>query len=175
MAPETSTLNDNAPAAAGQRDSPSFGQILIVFLAKGLGLGSMPKAPGTWGSLLGLPLAFGVARLPLAGQIAAAAAIFVLGVWLCGRAARGFQTKDPGAIVFDEIAAFPVIYLFVPLNAFTAVAGFLLFRLFDITKPWPARQFEKLPGGLGIMADDFMAGVYAGLALWCLAPWWPAG
>lgn len=172
MTTETSSMNERAPARAPCPGS-SFGEVLVVLLACGLGLGWIPLAPGTWGSLLGLPLAWGIAHLPLAGQVAAAGVIFLLGIWICGRAARGFEAKDPGAIVFDEIAAFPVIFLFVPLTLFTASAGFLLFRLFDITKPWPVSQFEKLPGGLGIMADDFVAGLYSGAALWCLVRWWP--
>jgi phosphatidylglycerophosphatase A len=75
--------------------------------------------------------------------------------------------------VFDEIAAFGVVYLLVPFNLLTAVLGFVLFRLFDIWKPWPARRLERLPGGLGIMADDFAAGLYAAGSLWLIDLWFP--
>ncbi|HTI49776.1 MAG TPA: phosphatidylglycerophosphatase A [Planctomycetaceae bacterium] len=166
---------DDASTASGERPLPqSIGDRLVVLLATGLGVGWIPRAPGTFGSLLGLPLAWGIAHLPFAGQIAAAVVVFLIGLGLCDRAAKVLKAKDPGAIVFDEIAAFPVIYLFAPISVFTAVAGFLLFRLFDITKPWPAGRFEKLPGGLGIMADDLIAGIYSGAALWCLVSLWPA-
>ena len=76
--------------------------------------------------------------------------------------------KDPGQVVFDEIAAFSVVFLFVPISLRSAILGFLLFRLFDVWKPWPARRLERLPGGLGIMADDFAAAVYAAGGLWLI-------
>lgn len=74
--------------------------------------------------------------------------------------------KDPGAVVFDEIAAFPVVFLLVPVDLTTGLLGFLWFRFFDIAKPWPIRWFERFPGGWGIMADDLVAGVYSGASLW---------
>ena len=101
----------------------------------------------------------------------AAAILFLVGIPICAAGARLLGTKDPGAVVFDEIAAFSVLFLFVPFTLWTAVAGFVLFRLFDIWKPWPARRLERLPGGLGIMADDFVAGFYASGCLWLLARW----
>ncbi|MFN0053407.1 MAG: phosphatidylglycerophosphatase A [Planctomycetales bacterium] len=141
---------------------------IVLLLATGLGAGSAPRMPGTVGSLLGLPLAWGLQHLPWWGQIAAAALIFVIGIPICQRGALLLKSKDPGPVVFDEIAAFPVLFLFATWSWGTAVAGFLLFRIFDISKPWPCRRLETLPGGLGIMADDLAAGVYAGLALWGL-------
>jgi phosphatidylglycerophosphatase A len=96
---------------------------------------------------------------------AGALLIFLAGVAICHRAAREFNGKDPKQIVFDEIAAFPIVFLFVPINWATAIYGFIWFRLFDILKPWPIKKVESLPGGLGIMADDFVAGVYAAAAL----------
>ncbi len=147
----------------------------MVFLATGFGVGFAPKAPGTFGSLLGLPLVWGIQQLPIWGQYVAPVACFAIGVPICGIAARRMGLKDPGAIVFDEIAAFSVVFLLVPINLVTAVAGFALFRLFDISKPWPASQLEKLPGGLGIMADDYAAAVYAGALLWLIARWLPLG
>ena len=148
---------------------------MILALATGLGTGSIPKAPGTFGSLLGLALAWGIGHLSFWSQVVAAAGVFLVGIPICERGARLLGLKDPGAVVFDEIAAFPTLFLFVPFGPASAVLGFLLFRVFDITKPWPACRLEKLPGGLGIMADDLMAGIYAGAGLWCIARWFPLG
>lgn len=142
---------------------------VILLLATGLGTGFAPKAPGTFGSLLALPLAWGMQQLPIAWQYVAAAAVVVLGIPICDRGAKLLGAKDPGAVVFDEIAAIVVVFLFVPFSLATAIAGFVLFRLLDITKPWPLSALEKLPGGLGIMADDLAAGVFTGAALWCVA------
>jgi phosphatidylglycerophosphatase A len=135
----------------------------------------MPRAPGTWGSLVGLPLAWSVGQLPPTWQGVAAVLLFLIGIPICERGARLLRAKDPGAVVFDEMAAFPVIFLFISFQPATAIAAFLLFRLFDISKPWPCRQFERLPGGLGIMADDLVAGLYTGAVLWSVARWLPLG
>jgi phosphatidylglycerophosphatase A len=145
----------------------------VLCLVTGLGLGRIPSAPGTFGSLLGLPLVSGLQHLPPVAQGIAAVVLFLIGVPLCTRGARLMHAKDPGAIVYDEIAAFPVLFLVARLTPFTAIAGFALFRLFDITKPWPVRQFEKLPEGWGLMADDLVAGIYAGAALWLLVQTFP--
>ena len=147
----------------------------MAILATGFGVGSIPTAPGTFGSLWGLPLVWGLQQLPPWGQYAAPIVCFAIGIPICGIAARRMGRKDPGAIVFDEIAAFPVVFLLVPINTVTAVVGFALFRLFDISKPWPAKRLERLPGGLGIMADDFAAAVYAAGLLWLIARWLPLG
>src|SRR5262245_53298838 len=143
----------------------------VLLIATGLGLGFVPFAPGTFGSLAGLPVAWGLHFLPLWGQVAAAIVFFLIGIPICAGGARLLGTKDPGPVVFDEIAAFSVVFLLVPFTWRTAIAGFVLFRLFDIWKPWPARRVERLPGGLGIMADDLVAGFYACAALWLLFRW----
>lgn len=141
---------------------------LCVMLGTGLGLGRFPIAPGTVGTLGGVPLAWGIAQLPsLWAQAIVVVAVCLLGVPICTRAARALGgAKDPGSIVLDEIAGLSITFFLVDLNGWPiVVAGFLLFRLFDVTKPPPARQLERLPAGLGIMADDWMAGAYANLAL----------
>jgi phosphatidylglycerophosphatase A len=104
-------------------------------------------------------------------QVVAIAALLLVGVPLCTAAGRALaRGKDPGAIVWDEIASVPIVFLAVPItNWRVAFAGFFLHRLMDTTKPPPARQLERLPEGLGVMADDVAAGVYAGLALFLLA------
>jgi phosphatidylglycerophosphatase A len=159
----------------GPRDGHSATLLdrVLLLLATGFGLGYIPKAPGTFGSLLGIPLVWGIQRLslPLAEPLAAGL-LFLIGIPICSAGARLLGSKDPGAVVFDEIAAFPVVFLGVPLNLVTGAIGFVLFRLFDILKPWPARPLERLPAGLGIMADDFVAALYAAAALrlidWCV-------
>jgi phosphatidylglycerophosphatase A len=144
-----------------------------TLVATGLGIGLVAPAPGTVGTAVwGMPLAWAIAQIPGVGwQIAAILVLFAVGIPIATAANRALgAAKDHQAIVWDEIVAMPVTFLLVPLANWKAgVAGFLLFRLFDITKPPPARQLERLPEGLGIMSDDLMAAVYAALALAALA------
>jgi phosphatidylglycerophosphatase A len=141
-------------------------------VATGLGSGYSPFAPGTAGSLVGLLLFLPLARLAWPVQLAATAALTLVGVLAAGRVARLVGRKDPGLVVVDEVAGQWITFLALPVTPATALAGFLLFRVMDIVKPWPARDLERLPGGLGIMADDVAAGIYAqlllraGLAVW---------
>jgi len=159
--PQPSAPNSSPPASALK--SPA------VWLATGLGVGLAAKAPGTFGTLLvGLPVAWTVSYLPGVGwQILAIAILFLVGVPICTSAGRALGTqKDNQAIVWDEIASMPAVFLLVPLASIKiAAAGFVLHRLFDITKPPPCTQLEWLPEGLGVMADDLMAAIYACLAL----------
>ena len=109
--------------------------------------------------------------LPWWGWLVVALGMFLVGIPLCARAAKRLNKPDPGSIVWDEIAAFPIVFLplvflKIPLDLVTATAGFVWFRLFDILKPWPISRLDKLHGGLGIMSDDQLAGVYAAIALW---------
>lgn len=139
-----------------------------VWLATGLGVGFIRWAPGTFGSLWGLPVAWGVQQIPhIGGQVAVIVLLCALGVPLCTAAVRRLGgAKDPGCVVFDEVASMPMTFLLVPLTSWeVAVAGFLLNRLFDITKPPPARRLERLQEGLGVMADDWIAGLYSNLVL----------
>lgn len=149
------------------------GDRIVMLLATGLGFGWSPKAPGTVGSLWGPPLAWGMTQAGLAGWSwgLAALAIALVGIPICGRTAEILGLKDPGCVVYDEIAAFPLVFAFTPVTWVTALSGFFLFRLFDIWKPWPIRRFERLPAGWGIMTDDLIAGVYASAALWATNRW----
>jgi phosphatidylglycerophosphatase A len=88
------------------------------------------------------------------------------GIPICETAARFFPSKDPGSIVYDEFASLLIVFAVVPIHLDSAIIGFLLFRLFDIWKPWPIRRLERLPGGLGVMADDIGAAVMAAATLW---------
>ncbi len=154
---------------------PSFVDRLAIVAATGLGVGFIPFAPGTFGSLWG-PLAFWFvcrAELSLPVLIVTAIVFIAAGVPISTRAARALGKKDPGSVVYDEIAAFWIVFAPQllsgrPLTPFTAIAGFVLFRIFDISKPFPCRRLEKLPDGAGIMADDLVAGAYAAACLYGL-------
>lgn len=132
-------------------------------------MGYLPLAPGTWGTLL----AFGVYMVLPRNQwsiIVAFAVSFALGVWAAGVGARDLwpdspKKGDPGRVCVDEFTAFFVAVMFLPYGLTYGLLAFFLTRVFDVAKPFPARRCEKLPGGWGIMADDFVAGVYANVSL----------
>ncbi|MCP4506486.1 MAG: phosphatidylglycerophosphatase A [Fuerstiella sp.] len=133
----------------------------------------MKFAPGTWGSLWGIPLGWLLGYLDTTWwmRLLVGLAMFVVGVPLCDRAAKLRSSKDPGSVVWDEIAAFPIVYDFVPLEKpfwLVAILGFVLFRIFDIWKPLPVRQCDRIKGGLGIMVDDTAAACYASPLLFLL-------
>jgi phosphatidylglycerophosphatase A len=138
--------------------------LLPLALATALGAGYLPKAPGTWGSAVGLLLWL---VLPASAWVQATAIAFVLvaGTWSAGVAERHFGRHDPGQVVIDEVAGMLITMFLNPAGWVSALLGFLLFRAADIVKPFPARRFEGLPGGFGIMADDVMAAIYANLVL----------
>lgn len=142
----------------------------VVWLATGGWVGMFPVMPGTVGSLWGIPLALALGAIPLpALQLGVIAVLAFASVPICTTAALRLGLKDPGPVVLDEIIALPVAYFLHPVrDPAVLVAGFLLFRFFDILKPPPVHQVERLPGGWGIMADDLVAAVYANLVLWLL-------
>jgi len=142
----------------------SLRSFVPIVLATALGAGYAPIAPGTWGSAVGLLLWL---VLPTSTLVQALAIVVVLaaGVWSGGVAERHFGRTDPGQVVIDEVAGMLVTLFLNPVGWVGAFVGFLLFRAADIVKPFPARRLERLHGGLGIMADDVMAGIYANLAL----------
>ena len=133
--------------------------------------GLSPIMPGTCGSLAGMVLApFLFMPLPLPGRLAVLAMLFLAGSIACTRAAQLLGRKDPGEVVIDEVLGQWMTYaLFSQLSWLELVLGFVLFRVFDITKPWPVKSSEDwMPGGYGIMLDDAMAAVYAAPCLWAL-------
>ncbi len=146
-------------------------------IATGAGAGYLPVAPGTWGSLQAVVLAallIWPAGVPALPALAAATLLAVAaGIPAAGALARRAGREDPSEVVIDEIAGQWLTLLFVPLTPLALVAGFFLFRLFDIIKPPPVRQLERWPGGWGIVADDLAAGVFAGVSLRLLT--WLAG
>jgi phosphatidylglycerophosphatase A len=213
----SATVPSSAPELKPQK-KPRF----ALFIATAAGLGYLPKAPGTWGSLAGLILAvspwWAFLAVPAATlfakrgngtffvviserhwdpilwtQIALAILLAVIGIWSADRAEKFWQQTDPQRVVIDEVSGQHLALLIgcgvpvwwraaaefsrngLPLGLVTfrsalnwkyLLLGFILFRLFDIWKPFPARQAESLPGGWGIMTDDWVAGIYAGLGLW---------
>lgn len=136
-----------------------------VALATVGGAGYFPFAPGTVGSAIGVLLYLATRSWPLVWQAALIVAVSVAGTWAGTVAERHFGREDPGPVVIDEVAGQLVTFFATGISHLGVVAGFLIFRVFDIVKPWPARRFERFPGGAGIMADDLMVGVYANLLL----------
>jgi phosphatidylglycerophosphatase A len=128
------------------------------------GVGYAPIAPGTFGSAAGL-LLWWLLSASATVQAAAIVVIFVAGAWGGNVAERHFGRTDPGQVVIDEVMGMLITLLLNPVGWTGALVGFLLFRVFDVIKPYPANRLEKLHGGIGVMADDAMAAVYANLAL----------
>lgn len=145
---------------------------LAVGLASLLLLGFFPLAPATLASAVAAALLGIVYPLPAAATAALVLALLAVGIWACGRLERSYG-HDPAAAVLDEVCGMAITLAWVPISAATLVAGFVLFRLFDILKVPPGRAVERLPGGWGIMLDDVVAGVYAALALRALLWLWP--
>jgi phosphatidylglycerophosphatase A len=186
------TPNPPTPTTSNAARKPR----LSLAIATAFGLGYLPKAPGTWGSLAGVVLGWGAmtfSRLQFAPRIGATGElsnppavwwsgfawnefaliviVSVIGIWASDQTAKYLRTKDPQIVVVDEVAGQLIAYFGLATPRTFAVnwkyllLGFILFRVFDIWKPFPARQAESLPGGLGIMADDWIAGIYAALGL----------
>jgi phosphatidylglycerophosphatase A len=138
----------------------------VNFLAFGLGTGLSPFAPGSVGSLLGVALAWFTLDLDFAVQIGVAIFLTISGVWICGESARRIGVHDHGGIVWDEIAGMYITLLVAPPTITAWVLAYLLFRVFDIVKPWPIRELDhSIDGGLGIMLDDLAAALYAAILL----------
>lgn len=175
------------PAVHEPRKALSSTNKLVLFIAQGLGSGRSPKAPGTWGSVLGL--GWFAMLLWIAGYQPALAgfilfASIIASVWNCDAAEKILGQKDPGSIVIDEIVAVPVCFLgwvfhltlqlgeipsldffFGPTTWYIAFGVFLAFRFFDITKPWPVKQSQDVPNGWGVVLDDVLAAVYVNLVI----------
>lgn len=149
---------------------------VAVFIATFGYVGYFPIAPGTAGSAAALVLYALVRWLGTpAAELVTIVAVAIVGVWAAHGTERALQLKDPGPVVIDEVLGMLMTLAFMPLSIGGIVAGFVLFRIFDVIKPFPAGRLEHLPGGFGIMADDAMAGVYANLALrfliWLVPAW----
>lgn len=137
------------------------------------GAGFFPFAPGTVGSAVGIVVYLLTRHWAWPLQLALLVAITIVGIWAADVTARALNREDPGPVVIDEVAGQLVTLFMTGAGLYGAIIGFFVFRLFDIVKPWPARQLEDLPGGVGIMADDLMAGVYGWLVVAGILWWWP--
>mgnify|MGYP003633761507 CR=1 FL=1 len=136
------------------------------FLALGFGAGLAPQAPGTFGTLVAVPFVIVFSSLGLYAYLAFLVSGTLLGIYICGKTAQDVGEHDHGAIVWDEIIGYGLTMLLVPVSWQSLLLGFLLFRFFDIVKPWPIRWFDqRVHGGTGIMLDDLLAAVPAWLIL----------
>jgi phosphatidylglycerophosphatase A len=138
---------------------------LALILSSCFGFGLIPVAQGTFGTLAGIPLAMALAHV---GPMAAAYLLFffvLLSIWTSGRSARALEKDDPAEVVIDETAGLLLTLFLLPATGFNLCLGFILFRLFDILKPFPIRRLEKVEGGAGIVLDDLLAGTYANLCI----------
>lgn len=171
---------EKIPGGADTQKTAGIGVSLTLWIARGFGVGRVPFAPGTFGSVVGL-LWFAVLLLTqtLWGFLGGLVGGVIAAVAICGKAERILQQRDPGSIVLDEICAVPICFIpwvvtealhkgaWPPLQTFFAAETwyftaviFVLFRLFDILKPWPVRQSQRLPGGWGVVVDDVLAALY---------------
>jgi len=134
----------------------------IHFLALGFGSGLLPKAPGTFGTLAAIPLYLLLTPSSMSIYLTVVIAMSIAGIYICGKAAEDAGVHDHGAIVWDEIVGFLITMFLIPLSWQSVIVGFVLFRIFDIFKPWPISFIDKnIHGGLGIMLDDVIAGFAA--------------
>lgn len=144
----------------------------LHFLSLGLGTGLSPKAPGTVGTLIGFPLFWMIMSLPVWQQWSVLGLLLVFGVWCCEFTGRALGVSDHGAIVWDEIVAMAAVLCTVPISWGWAVASFVLFRLFDIWKPFPISWADRhVKGGLGVMLDDVLAAAMA-ICVLEMVLWW---
>ena len=143
---------------------------LIYWIAVGLGTGLAPKAPGTFGTLIAIPLYLLLSGIVLWQYLTIVIIGFVLGIWICGAAAAQMGVHDDPSIVWDEIIGYLITMIAAPAGWIWIVIGFVLFRIFDIAKPWPIRSIDqRVSGGMGIMLDDVLAGIYSLICLQLLA------
>jgi phosphatidylglycerophosphatase A len=134
----------------------------IQFLALGFGSGLAPKAPGTFGTLAAIPLFLLLSLLTPIMYLLAVVVVSIVGIYICGKAAEDVGVHDHPAIVWDEFAGYFITMIMVPISWQSIAVGFVLFRLFDILKPWPISFIDKkISGGLGIMLDDILAGIFS--------------
>lgn len=144
----------------------------VLFVATGFGLGLIaPVAPGTVGSIPGVALAYAVSLLPLYLQIPLCTALALLAIPVCGLAERMLGVKDDGRIAADEWMLFPLALVGLPLCElpwYSMAIFFCVIRFIDIVKPWPCRNLQSIPGGRGIVVDDFFANLYALVVNWCI-------
>lgn len=165
-----------------QKDKPVPGRAALKkialgspsgLLAFGFGSGLSPFAPGTMGTVVAIPFVFALKSLGAPGFWVALLLLFLLGIQLCGHVSRKLGMHDHGGIVWDEMVGYWLSVAFVPLQWHWLLVAFVLFRFFDIYKPWPIRQLDrKVSGGFGIMIDDVVAALFTIIILAILQYWW---
>jgi len=144
----------------------NFREKLVMALATGCFTGYIPFAPGTFGSIVGIPLCFLLSKTKLSVAILFILIFIFFAIWIANKAEKVLKQNDPGCIVIDEIAGIMIALLGLPFNTISVAAGFVTFRFFDILKPFPIRYMERrLAGGTGVVMDDLMAGVYSNIVL----------
>jgi phosphatidylglycerophosphatase A len=166
-------MNREAEAGAATASTPAPFRRPVQFLAFGFGSGLFPRAPGTAGTLAAVPLYWLIADWGLAWYTAVVLVAALLGIWICGAASRELNVHDHPGIVWDEFVGYWITLWAVPVDWVWMLAGFVVFRVLDIAKPWPINHLDKkVKGGFGIMIDDILAGVMAcatlHVALWFL-------
>ena len=162
-------MTDNSKAEKNKKERPLPRWTPASLLAVAFPLGMLPKAPGTWGSLAGIPLAFGIVAAAEAFEpyrrLVILSLLILFGLfsyWVIARTEKEWQTHDDGRIVIDEVLGQAMVTSFFPFDPFHLIAGFLLFRLFDIWKPWLVGMADRnLPGAMGTLLDDVVAGIFA--------------
>ena len=160
-----SILRSPTPNAIESFRKSALPDKFALVLSSCFGLGLIPVAQGTFGTLAAVPLAIALDRLT---PMAAAYVLFffiLLAVWVSAKSAGALEKEDPGEVVIDEVAGLLLTLFLLPATAFNLCLGFILFRLFDILKPYPIRRLEKIGGGAGIVLDDLLAGVYGNVCL----------
>lgn len=157
--------NKKEPASDYFRGAGVLNKIILLF-ATWFGVGLIPFAPGTWGSLAALPFAAGAYRSGPAYSSLSLLIIFFFSITVSGSASRIINREDPSPVVIDEVAGIFVTLFLIPVSWTSIVAGFILFRIFDIIKPFPVGLIDKkIKGGTGIVLDDIMAGIYANVGV----------
>lgn len=137
-----------------------------LFIATCGYLGHVPVAPGTFGSAAGLVVFYAVRSTgSTVIELSVIFLLFAIGIWAGTVAERHYGGVDPAPVVLDEVVGMLITLAFLPVSAAGAIVGFFVFRVLDVVKPWPSARFERLPGGLGVMADDGMAALYGNLAM----------
>lgn len=159
-------MKDEPIAEQDDQQRRPAGSGFFYWLAVGFGSGLASKAPGTAGTLVAVPIYLAMVNLAQWQYLAAVLVLFVLGVWICDVVARQMGVHDDPSIVWDEIVGYLITMTGAPPGWFWVIAGFVMFRLFDILKPWPIRVVDKkVKGGMGIMLDDVLAAVFALIVL----------
>jgi phosphatidylglycerophosphatase A len=154
------------PPAGGYKRRMNLRDRVVLALATGFSLGRIPRAPGTFGTLLGIPICFGLSGIGMGLTLCVVAGFGLLAVWIAGEAERFLGQKDASCIVIDEAVGIVVALAGIPLTPLNITAGFIAFRVLDVIKPFPARYLDaQAPGGWGIVLDDVVAGVYSNIVL----------